>query len=1009
MAVVVLFTLIFNVVVLVVVIFVVVIHVVVVVYVVVVVVVVVVIILVVSHAHTAAIIITHTITQTHMLTLAHSLTHTITRAHAHSLTHTLTHSLTHSHTHTHHHTRTPTHHHTRTPSHSHAHTHTHTCTHRDPAQDERDVSEDVRKRLKELTKQDQWDMYRSHIRQCSDFESSVDSPSRILTRLRDLTTTVREDLSGYLSDDLDRRVTELTSIVNSIIVSLRTSHLKWVASFVELDGVTTLFDMFRIMSDSVRDADLHTDLVVTVKALLNTGVGCSSVMAHEHAVSLIARSLHTANLRTKTIVLEVLGAMCLLPDGHRTVLAAFDALTDYLHERTRFQALMTDLMVERDSGTRSMAFRVAAMAFINAIICSGVGKDNVEFRVHLRNEFILLGLEELVDYLQRFEDANLAAQLEVFDEFYNSDSEVMADRYQLTYEPDTENPEEVFNVLLKTTEGTPGRPLLTSLLNHLLLLPYDPPQRRFQFMKLIDRITSQIVLQHQGEDIDYEDIQILVDEAIGILVSQERLKELEDAYEAEHTKAVQLEKDLGETRIELEGVRRKRDKLQRDVTTLQEEFDKAKATSAEREGALQRELASVREQLSAAQARLQHLESHASHIQGEMDRLRAGGAVLGDMSGGADSGAPPPPPPPMPGMDGPGGPPPPPPPPGMDGFGAPPPPPPPGMDGFGAPPPPPPPGMGGPPPPPGMGMPAMDTRPKLPNRRRPKAMTPLRGLNWVKLPDNVISKTIWMDLDDTKVANMVDLEELERLFNANPQTNQPDPAAVAAAAKLRENKEVTVIDPRRGQNVAIALKKIKMPPHDIIAAVLAADTKRLPAESCEQLIKFVPENEERDALEARAEEAENFSAADKFMLEAARLPRYAQRLEAMYFKAMYDAKMADLRPQVECMRKAVKQLQNSKQFKRVLEFVLLFGNYMNKGTRGDAYGFRISTLLKLADTKSAVKTQINLLHFLVEVIDNKQPEVCERQRHRDRGRQRQRQAETEIEAMIMTSTETRAP
>ena len=59
--------------------------------------------------------------------------------------------------------------------------------------------------------------------------------------------------------------------------------------------------------------------------------------------------------------------------------------------------------------------------------------------------------------------------------------------------------------------------------------------------------------------------------------------------------------------------------------------------------------------------------------------------------------------------------------------------------------------------------------------------------------------------------------------------------------------------------------------------------------------------------------------------------------------------------------------------------MLAIGNYMNKGKRGNAYGFKLSSLAKLIDTKSskinstgnaapALQRQINLCHYLAEII-----------------------------------------
>lgn len=51
---------------------------------------------------------------------------------------------------------------------------------------------------------------------------------------------------------------------------------------------------------------------------------------------------------------------------------------------------------------------------------------------------------------------------------------------------------------------------------------------------------------------------------------------------------------------------------------------------------------------------------------------------------------------------------------------------------------------------------------------------------------------------------------------------------------------------------------------------------------------------------------------------------------------------------------ASKEVVQSKRMTQILEVVLAFGNFMNKGQRGNAYGFKVSSLNKIADTKSSI-------------------------------------------------------
>ena len=65
--------------------------------------------------------------------------------------------------------------------------------------------------------------------------------------------------------------------------------------------------------------------------------GRAHVLAHPTGVNVIAQSLSTENLKTKINALEILGAMCLVPGGHKKVLEAMLHYQIFASERTRFQ------------------------------------------------------------------------------------------------------------------------------------------------------------------------------------------------------------------------------------------------------------------------------------------------------------------------------------------------------------------------------------------------------------------------------------------------------------------------------------------------------------------------------------------------------------------------------------------------------------------------------------------------------------------------------------------------
>ena len=81
--------------------------------------------------------------------------------------------------------------------------------------------------------------------------------------------------------------------------------------------------------------------------------------------------------------------------------------------------------------------------------------------------------------------------------------------------------------------------------------------------------------------------------------------------------------------------------------------------------------------------------------------------------------------------------------------------------------------------------------------------------------------------------------------------------------------------------------------------------------------------------------------------------------------------MSECKPKVEAILRASKETYSSKKLRRLLEIVLAFGNYMNRGARGNASGFKVSSLNKIMDTKSSLHRQVTLLHYLLEMLETK--------------------------------------
>ncbi|XP_022921382.1 formin-like protein 20 [Cucurbita moschata] len=341
--------------------------------------------------------------------------------------------------------------------------------------------------------------------------------------------------------------------------------------------------------------------------------------------------------------------------------------------------------------------------------------------------------------------------------------------------------------------------------------------------------------------------------------------------------------------------------------------------------------------------------------------------------------APPPPPPPGGGRA-----PPPPPPPG--GGGAPAPPPPPG--GRGAPPPPRPPGGGGPPPPPPLGARGANAPPDprgLSSGRgrglsRSTATAPrrssLKPLHWSKVT-RVLQGSLWEELQrygEPQIAPEFDVSELESLFSANV----PKPADGGKSGGRRKSvgsksDKVHLIDLRRANNTEIMLTKVKMPLPDMMAAVLAMDESVLDVDQVENLIKFCPTKEEMELLKGYTGDKDNLGKCEQYFLELMKVPRVESKLRVFSFKIQFGSQISEFKKSLNTVNSACVEVRNSAKLKEIMKKILYLGNTLNQGTaRGSAVGFKLDSLLKLADTRAS-NNKMTLMHYLCKVLASKTP------------------------------------
>uniref|UniRef100_A0A8C1XCU8 Dishevelled associated activator of morphogenesis 1b n=1 Tax=Cyprinus carpio TaxID=7962 RepID=A0A8C1XCU8_CYPCA len=692
--------------------------------------------------------------------------------------------------------------------------------------DELDLTEKHREAMFALPAEKKWQIYCSKKKEQEENKGATSWPEYYIDQLNSM--AARKTLLALEKEEEEER----NKTIETEIIPYR-----FVTRFIDMDGLTCILNFLKSMDYETTESQIHTSLIGCIKALMNNSQGRAHVLSHSESINIIAQSLATENIKTKVAVLEIMGAVCLVPGGHKKILEAMLHYQKFSCERTRFQTLLNDLDKSTGRYRDEVSLKTAIMSFINAVLSQGAGEASLEFRVHLRYEFLMLGIQPIIDKLRSHENSTLDRHLDYFEMLRNDDELTLSRRFESMH-IDTKSATQVFELVRKKLAHTDAYPHFMSILHHCLLMPHKRSGNTVQYWLLLDRIVQQMVLQNdKGHDPDVTPLENFnVKNVVRMLVNENEVKQWKEQAE-------KMRKDQHELQQKLEKKERECDAKTQEKEEMMQTLNKMKEK-------LEREMGEnklVKQQVAEMTSRLHDLST------------------------------------------------------------------------------------------------------------------------------NKLEGTVWADIDDGKVFKILDLVDIEKTFSAYQRQQKETEDDALSSKKV---KELSVIDGRRAQNCNILLSRLKLSNEEIKRAILTMDEQEdLPKDMLEQMLKFVPEKCDVDLLEEHKHELDRMAKADRFLYEMSRINHYQQRLQSLYFKKKFAERIAEIKPKVEALSKASKEVLHSRNLKQLLEVVLAFGNYMNKGQRGNAYGFKISSLNKIADTKSSIDKNITLLHYLITILEKKYSKV----------------------------------
>ncbi|KAJ8483231.1 hypothetical protein ONZ45_g14680 [Pleurotus djamor] len=259
--------------------------------------------------------------------------------------------------------------------------------------------------------------------------------------------------------------------------------------------------------------------------------------------------------------------------------------------------------------------------------------------------------------------------------------------------------------------------------------------------------------------------------------------------------------------------------------------------------------------------------------------------------------------------------------------------------------------------------------------------TKMKQLQWDKLAHQQVSKTLWSREEPEKEHEMLMKLQMDGVWMEMEEDFKAKQLVINLMARQKQAELKSVLDPQTKKLVEILLHRVKKwEPEEIARRIQQFDQELCTEIFLSELKPVLPSPEQIGKLNvyrnAGPEELAGLHPSDRLMVQLIKINRMSPRIEGMLYKCKFEETWALLDEGAKKLEEAGQALLQAKNFKELLSLILLIGNYMNgTGVKGGAFGFRVSSINKLVDTKSVNNT--TLLHFLERTVAKHFPEMEE--------------------------------
>lgn len=271
------------------------------------------------------------------------------------------------------------------------------------------------------------------------------------------------------------------------------------------------------------------------------------------------------------------------------------------------------------------------------------------------------------------------------------------------------------------------------------------------------------------------------------------------------------------------------------------------------------------------------------------------------------------------------------------------------------------------------------------------ARTRMKQLQWDKLNPQHAAETVWGTANQSDEAKLTEMlrdqgmfEEMEEDFKAKQVARRATQQNGLAKKEKVEFKTHLSLQTRQG--IEMVLRRVKSSltgakhatPEEVAHHIVNCDEAVLDESFLTELLRHYPESETKGQLgeyrNASDEELRLLHPADRLVVLLMTVPHLKEKVKGLLFMTRYREVFDLIKEGSARIREASETLVNATHFARLLTLILMMGNYLNaNGVQGGAFGFKISSINKLVDTKASDGT--TLLHFVERTINKCFPEV----------------------------------